>query len=202
MVSLLFADAHCSLIISSAAHEAGTLPLSFECAAVACAPEVAFARFVEGVDNPPIEPQPTSGPSVPLCAPLRSFFLSLTLISEVQVYEIVTGYPLFDVASLPGLLHRMAAMADSLPPTWLNWYSSLANPPEVSPSSADAWWQKRREEFRKCYADEASVDGLVNLLKKVLVLDPASRPTAAQVLRDPWFPHTDAKVKPTNTACL
>ena len=96
----------------------------------------------------------------------------------------------------------MAAMADSLPPTWLNWYSSLANPPEVSPSSADAWWQKRREELRKYSADEASVDGLVNLLKKVLVLDPASRPTAAQVLRDPWFLHTDAKVKPMNTACL
>ena len=56
MVSLLFADVHCSLIISSAAHKAGTLPLSFECAVVACAPEVAFARFIEGVDNPPIEP--------------------------------------------------------------------------------------------------------------------------------------------------
>ena len=107
---------------------------------VACAPEVAFARFVEGVDNPPIEP---SGLSVPLCVPLRSLFFfsfSLILISEVQIYQIVTGYSFFDVVTLPGLLRRVATMADSLPPTWLNWYSSLANPPEVSPNSADVWW--------------------------------------------------------------
>jgi serine/threonine-protein kinase SRPK3 len=91
-------------------------------------------------------------------------------------------------------------MADSLPPTWLNWYSSLANLPEVSPSSADAWWQKRREELCKGSVDEASVDGLVNLLKKVLVSDPASPPTAAQVLQDLWFLQAGAKVKPTNIA--
>ena len=48
----------------------------------------------------------------------------------------------------------------------------------------------------------ASVDGLVNLLKKVLVLDPALRPTAAQVLQDPWFLQAGAKVKPTNIAPL
>jgi len=150
----------------------------------------------------PSSPQPTSGLLVPLCVPLRSFFLSLTLISEDQIYQIVTGYPLFDVITLPGLLRRMAAMADSLPPTWLNWYSSLANPPEVSPSSADAWWQTQRERLQKRSTDEASVDGLVNLLKKVWVLDPASRPTAAQVLQDPWCLQAGAKVKPTNIARL
>ena len=86
----------------------------------------------------------------------------------------------------------MAAMTDSLQPTWLNWHSSLADPPEVSPGNGDAWWAKRWEQFRKRCADEASLDGLVNLLKKVLFFDPALRPTAAQVLRDLWFLHADA----------
>ena len=35
--------------------------------------------------------------------------------------------------------------------------------------------EKWREQLRKRCRDEASVDGLVNLLKKVLVFDPASR---------------------------
>jgi len=48
---------HGFLIASSAAHKAGTLPLSFGCTLKSCAPEVAFAQFVEGVNNPPIEPQ-------------------------------------------------------------------------------------------------------------------------------------------------
>ena len=117
MVSLLIANAHWFLIISSAAHKVGTPPLSFGCAVVACAPEVAFTRLVEGVNNSPIEP-PVNVWALSTIVP--PFFLSLILISEVQIYQIVTGYPLFDAASIPGLLHRMAAMADSLPPTWLN----------------------------------------------------------------------------------
>jgi len=52
--------------------------------------------------------------------------------------------------------------------------------------------------FRKRSTDDASVDGLVNLL----VLDPGSRPMAAQVLQDPWFLQAGAKVKPTNIARL
>ena len=76
MVSLRFADAHRFLIISSAAHEAGTLPLSFECAVVACAPEVAFARFVEGVDNPPIEPPADVWALGTIVRPSSSLFFS------------------------------------------------------------------------------------------------------------------------------
>ncbi len=38
------------------AHEVGKLPLRFECAAVACAPEAVFSRVVEKIDNPPMEP--------------------------------------------------------------------------------------------------------------------------------------------------
>ncbi len=39
--------------------------------------------------------------------------------------------------------------------------------------------------------DEADADQLVQLLRRVLVLDPEKRPTIDEVLQDPWF--QDAK---------
>jgi serine/threonine protein kinase len=35
--------------------------------------------------------------------------------------------------------------------------------------------------------DETDTDALIAFLRKVLVLDPASRPTATEILQDPWF---------------
>jgi len=90
---------------------------------------------------------------------------------------------------MTALPRRMVAMASSLPLGWEDWYDSLPDPPEVSSSSADAWWAERRRRLRKHCADEASTDALVTLLRKILVLDPALRPTAAKVLQDPWFLH-------------
>lgn len=44
------------LIIPRAAHEVGAPSLNFQCAMEACAPEMAFARVVEKIDNPAVEP--------------------------------------------------------------------------------------------------------------------------------------------------
>lgn len=88
---------------------------------------------------------------------------------------------------MTGLPRRMVSMASSLPLGWESWYASLADPPEISPRSADAWWAERRRRLRKHCTDDASADALVVFLRKVLVLDPASRPTATEVLQDPWF---------------
>ncbi|KAH7924444.1 kinase-like protein [Leucogyrophana mollusca] len=151
------------------AHEAGTLPLSFQCAVEACAPELVFARVVENTANPHIE------------APADVWALG------AAIYEIVTGSTLFRGIGLTGLLPQMVAMAGSLPPGYRNWHASLSNPPEVSPSGADAWWVSRREALRINCADDAAADALITLLRKVLVLDPMARPTAAEVLQDPWF---------------
>jgi hypothetical protein len=101
---------------------------------------------------------------------------------------------------MTGLPRRMAAMAGSLPLGWQNWYASLSDAPEVSPSGADAWWASHRERLRPNCADEADTDALITLLKKVLVLDPASRPIAAEVLQDPWFLHNAAVLKHKNIA--
>jgi len=77
----------------------------------------------------------------------------------------------------------------ALPVEWLSWpapcrwgwYDNSPDPPEVSPTSAGARSAERRRRLRRHCADEASTDALVTLLRKILVLDPALRPT--EVLR-------------------
>jgi serine/threonine protein kinase len=157
-------------------HKAYTLPLSFRCAAEACAPEVVFAQVFEKTANPPVEP------------PADVWALA------TAIYEIVTGSSLFNGAGMGFLLYGMASMADSLPPGWKNWYAGLPKAPEVSPSSADAWWASRRVALRRNCADEADTDALVALLRKMLALDPAARPTAAEVLKDAWFLRSAAAI--------
>ena len=88
---------------------------------------------------------------------------------------------------MTGLPGRMAAMAGSLPPGWQNWYANLSDPPEVSLSGADVWWASRREALCPNCADEADMDALITLLRKILVLDPMARPMAVEVLEDPWW---------------
>ncbi|KAF8956779.1 kinase-like protein [Flammula alnicola] len=164
------------------AHEAGTLPLSFQCAVEACAPELVFAIVVEKTANPPVEP------------PADVWALG------AAIYEVVAGSSLFYRVGLTGLPRRMAAMACSLPAGWQNWYAGLSDAPEVSPSAADAWWASRRERLRPNCADEADTDALITLLRKVLVLDPALRPMAAEVVQDPWFLNAAPMLKHMNVA--
>ncbi|KIM41261.1 hypothetical protein M413DRAFT_10909 [Hebeloma cylindrosporum] len=155
-------------VLDDIAHEVGTLPLSFQCARKACAPELAFARTVEKIDNPPVEP------------PADFWALG------TAIYEIIVGSPLFHGRGISSLPHSMLAMTSSVPSEWKNWYANLSKPPEVSSSRADEWWESRRKVLRLKCVDEASADALTALLRKVLVLDPASRPTAAEVLQGTW----------------
>ena len=67
----------------------------------------------------------------------------------------------------------MITMTGSLPPGREDWYANLTDPPEISPSAADAWWADRCEALRLKCADDKSTDTLVTFLRKVLVIDPA-----------------------------
>ena len=77
---------------------------------------------------------------------------------------------------------------------WLPWQApyrqdekiGITGPPEISPTRADAWWAKHWKVLRRNCADDASTNALITL-RKILVLDSALRPTAAEVLQDSWF---------------
>ncbi|TFK69247.1 kinase-like protein [Pluteus cervinus] len=148
------------------AHEVGKLPLDFQCAVVACAPETVFSLVVEKIDNPPME------------LPTDIWALG------TAIYEIVTGSSLFYGVDYSGIFSKMAEMLGTLPDGWKEWWKSRSKAPAVSPSGADAWWIQRREILRKNCADDADVDALIALLRKILVLDPKARPTPEQILQD------------------
>ena len=100
------------------------------------------------------------------------------------MYESITGGPLIRWANWTNLFASMTHIAQ-VPPKWEElWKSSGSRSLDMSP---DTFWAETRGALRKGCVDEEDLESLVTLLRKVLVLDPAMRPTAAEILRDPWF---------------
>lgn len=148
------------------AHRPGALPLAFTCALPACSPEIIFARVVEKIENPQIE------------SPADVWALG------TAIYEIMTGTSLFNVG-MTSLPHRMVSLTNVLPPSWQKWWNSE---PRRQPSvNHDSWWRACRDNLQKGCSDEKDADVLVELLKKIFVLDPKARATAADIVEDPWF---------------
>ncbi|KAG6901938.1 hypothetical protein C0995_006460 [Termitomyces sp. Mi166 len=154
-----------------AAHEVGTSISNFHCRTAVCAPEVVFAMVIEEIKDPLVDP-PADIWALGCC-----------------IYELVTGSSLFYRVSGHGLASRMVSMASSLPPKWQDWCATLPNPPQVSKDTSNLWWASEWRFIRSRCDDDAEADALVALLKKLLVLDPMARPTAIEVLDDPWLLH-------------
>ena len=129
----------------------------------------------------PLYLQLMCGPSAPLCVTF-SFRPYDDADRQYQIYQIFANGELFYWCSMSHLPREMVTMAGSLPPGWEDWYANLTDPPEISPTRADAWWVERWEVLRRNCADDASTDALIIFLRRVLVLNPALRPTAAEVL--------------------
>ncbi|KIJ36331.1 hypothetical protein M422DRAFT_782249 [Sphaerobolus stellatus SS14] len=138
------------------AHKVGTSSRPFRCALEICTPECIFARVIDNVDSPPVEP------------PADVWALG------AAIYEIITGSSLFHGVDMKDLLYYMVAMADSLPSRWRNWYDTLPNQINL-----------------KFHLEWLISDGLINLLRKVFVLDPEERITMEQLVGNPWFADVD-----------
>ncbi|EIW59837.1 kinase-like protein [Trametes versicolor FP-101664 SS1] len=147
-----------------------------QCAVEACAPEIAFARVALK------EVSPEWG------APSDVWAVSST------IYEIVAGSSLFyGMGIADGLLNTMVKLTGAVPPAWQSYWQSrpYLQGTEVSSYAVAEEWERRRASLRAGCADEADAELLVQLLRRMLVLDPEERPTINEVLEDPWF--QDAK---------
>ncbi|KAJ7469617.1 kinase-like domain-containing protein [Mycena latifolia] len=91
------------------------------------------------------------------------------------------------------LLQRIVALCGSAPEKWLQYFATLSNDKpfqEYSMAVADALWAERAERFMKTGASQGDAEGLVKLLRRMLVIDPSKRPNAFELLQDPYFAGT------------
>ncbi|KAJ6554532.1 kinase-like domain-containing protein [Mycena capillaripes] len=132
-------------------------------------PEVIFQQLLDRANSGPWD--------------CRSDIWSLACL----LYEIATGGGyLFDGsmgASLNDSHLRTLAMASgSLPEAWAQHLS--ISPTQYTSELADEFWKELETISDKTIEDGL---GLLQLLRRMIVIDPTQRPTAEELLRDPYF---------------
>ncbi|KAJ7218178.1 kinase-like domain-containing protein [Mycena rebaudengoi] len=99
------------------------------------------------------------------------------------------------------ILDDMAALCGGLPADWTAYFTLLTNnskvPPKAhTPKAADALWAKTTERLQIKGQTAEDAQGLVKLLRRMLVIDPMERPTASALLQDPYFDLTTSERAP------
>ncbi|TRM59015.1 kinase-like protein [Schizophyllum amplum] len=135
------------------------------CAIEACPPEVAYARAVDGIFSPPVEP------------PADIWALG------TAIFELLAAFTPFRGLGSVGLPEYMARMAGHVPAQWSAWWETES----LSPVCADEWWGENRPYIRRGCANDDDTEAAIRLLKKILLLDPCARPSPEEIIRDPWF---------------
>ncbi|KAJ7194660.1 kinase-like domain-containing protein, partial [Mycena pura] len=132
------------------------------------APEVAFPRIALQKDDAPWDQ--------------RSDIWSLA----VAFHDLVGAQGIYGSLSDPkSLPHLMAALCGEVPDDWREYIVSHAFPPNWTPAHTAELWKQMEADFAAAGADDPP--GLVRLMRRMMVLDPAKRPTAAELLNDPYF---------------
>ena len=105
------------------------------------------------------------------------------------------------------MLHEMAVLTGGAPDEWPKCIASAldrdlvltkgAHGPlsgsstdsgtEYTAEAADALWSNSAERFRRSGESQQDALGLVKLLRRMLVIDPAGRPTASELLHDAYL---------------
>ncbi|KZV61423.1 kinase-like protein [Peniophora sp. CONT] len=85
-------------------------------------------------------------------------------------------------------LSEMVKLVGIVPSSWSTYPAANAlKTSGITPESANNLWREHRAVLQNVCPPEEDVDALIALLRRILVLDPAARPSAADILRDPWF---------------
>ncbi|KAJ6459020.1 kinase-like domain-containing protein [Mycena sanguinolenta] len=93
----------------------------------------------------------------------------------------------------PGGIHSLDAMAarcGGAPADWIVYLASVPDkvqPRAHTPEVADAAWAMTTLHLQRWGQTAEDACGLVALLRRMLVLDPMERPSAAELLQDPYF---------------
>ncbi|KAJ7452901.1 kinase-like domain-containing protein [Mycena latifolia] len=103
------------------------------------------------------------------------------------------------------LLQRMVSLCGGAPEEWVQYLARVSKDKpfqEYNTAVADALWAERAERFMKTGASKADAQGLVTLLRRMLVIDPSKRPSAFELLQDPYFAVTSVDETPTHHELL
>ncbi|KIY62919.1 kinase-like protein [Cylindrobasidium torrendii FP15055 ss-10] len=109
------------------------------------------------------------------------------------IFEIVCNTSLFHFASPNDtLLGDMATMCGEVPDEWRSYWESREGlrDKDISPEDAEAEWKLRLQQSirgPRNVRTEEDIRELFGMLRSMLVMDPAQRPSAAEMAKHPWF---------------
>ncbi|KAJ7277146.1 hypothetical protein C8J57DRAFT_1465845 [Mycena rebaudengoi] len=107
-------------------------------------------------------------------------------VSLFPLYSVGAGglFPelLFDDTELP---HYMVCICGEVPDAWRDHIDSRPWPLDFAPDMTEEFWVGRKEHFAQLSVEDPP--GLVRLMRRMLVLDLAKRPSAQEFLDDPYF---------------
>lgn len=130
------------------------------------APEVSFVRIALQDKNAPWDSQ----------ADIWS--------AACLIYSLAAFTPLFRHHAVLGLLSEIAALCGGAPEEWVQ---HLPKDLEFTADRADTLWVERTERLNTNGMVGEDADGLVRLLRRMLIIDPKARPTAAELLQDAYL---------------
>lgn len=116
-----------------------------------------------------------------------------SLIPRRKVFELVTGQPPFDnfLLTPAKLLPQMREFAtDEIPERWMKkWQILSEKTPDGEPTTTLREWLKEvyAHDDRRPEISDHDLDKLSELVGLMLKLEPSSRPTAREILDNPFF---------------
>ncbi|KAJ6520598.1 kinase-like domain-containing protein, partial [Mycena vulgaris] len=114
--------------------------------------------------------------------------LATTIYQIAGRHSLLLGHGL----GLP-LLDEMAALCGGAPEEWTQYFDTVPGR-HLRRVLADDLWTKRAECFIDQGTSKEDAEGLVKLLRRMLVIDPAGRPSALELLEDPYLTRIDVEI--------